>query len=105
MSDTYALVLMALVFTLILSRWQRCDDNFDLRDLIVDTVSGKVSLFKLGQLVALAVSTWALVYETRRGHLTEWLFGFYMVAWAGANIANKVTEKYKSLEPPKEDKQ
>lgn len=100
MSDTYILLLAALVFALLLSYWQRTDAEFDLRWLLVDTVTGKVSLFKLGQFVALVVSTWVLVYETRRGMLTEWLFGFYMAAWAGANIANKFVER-KLPEPPK----
>jgi hypothetical protein len=103
MNDTYALLLLAVAFALILYLWQRSDDEFDLRHLIVDSATSRVSLFKLGQFIALIVSTWALVHETRRGFLTEWLFAMYMIAWAGANIANKVTEKYKSLEPPKED--
>ncbi len=102
MSDTYALLLLTTGFALILYLWQRYDDAFDLRHLIVDTATGRVSLFKLGQFIALIVSTWALVHETRRGFLTEWLFAMYMISWAGANIANKVTEKYKSLKPPKE---
>lgn len=103
MTDTYALLLIALLFALVLIMWQRTDDGFDLRHLIVDSATGRVSLFKIGQLVALIVSTWALVHETRRGFLTEWLFGLYMLSWTGANIANKVTEKYKSLEPLKEE--
>lgn len=98
MTDTYALLAIAAAFGLVLYLWQRTDDDFDLRDLIVDSVTGKASLFKIGQFVALVVSTWALVHETRRGFLTEWLFGLYMLSWAGANIANKITEKYKSLE-------
>jgi hypothetical protein len=102
MTDTYALLLLAMAFALILYLWQRADDTFDLRHLITDSTTDRVSLFKLGQFIALIVSTWALVHETRRGFLTEWLFAVYMISWAGANIANKVTEKYKSLEPPKE---
>jgi len=79
MTDTYALLVVAAIFALILFLWQRTDDGFDLRDLIVDSVTARVSLFKIGQLVALIVSTWALVHETRRGFLTEWLFGLYMI--------------------------
>ncbi len=101
-TDTHMLLLITVAFALILYLWQRTDDAFDLRHLIVDTATDRVSLFKLGQFIALIVSTWALVHETRRGFLTEWLFAVYMISWAGANIANKVTEKYKSLEPPKE---
>lgn len=105
MSDTHVLLIMVLAFAAVLVVWQRSSDDFDLRTLIVDSSTGRVSLFKIGQFVALIVSTWALVHETRRGFLTEWMFGLYMIAWSGANIANKVTEKYKSLEPPKEQTQ
>lgn len=105
MTDTYALLAVAVGFLILLYLWQREKDSFDIRHLIVDSSSERVSLFKLGQLVALVVSTWALVHETRRGFLTEWLFAVYMLSWTGANIANKVTEKYKSLEPPKDMKE
>lgn len=102
MTDTYALLIAAVAFAALLAYWQRLEDNFDLRTLIVDNLSGKVSLFKVGQLVALMTSTWVVVHETRRGALTEWLMLIYVGVWAGSNIANKVTEKYKSLEPPKD---
>lgn len=80
------------VMLLILGFWQRKDDEFDLRWLIVDNKTTKVSLFKLGQLVALLTSTWALIYETRHNNLTEWLFMAYIVAWSGVNVANKMVE-------------
>jgi len=94
-NDTYALLLIALVCSLILVMWQRGDDEFDLRWLVVDTHTAKVSLFKLSQLTALVVSTWALVFETRAGHLTEWLFLAYIGVWSGANVANKAVDKMK----------
>jgi hypothetical protein len=78
---------------MILGFWQGKHDEFDLRWLIVDTKTHRVSLFKLGQLVALLTSTWALVYQTRHDHLTEWLFTAYMIAWAGANVANKFVDR------------
>ena len=104
MNDALLLALICAML-IVLGLWQHKADTFDLRWLLVDTKTNKVSLSKTGQLIALIVSSWALIYETRNGNLTEWLFGAYMISWAGANIANKVTEKYKSLEPPKESKE
>jgi hypothetical protein len=93
------LLLIGLVLSLaLLYRWQCKDDQFDLRWLLVDTTTEKVSLFKLGQLVALAVSTWAIVVETRAGHLTEWLFLAYIGVWSGANVGNKIIGKMKDKE-------
>ena len=88
--DTVVLMLAALCLTLVLISWHKTDDAFDMRQLLVDTATGKVSLFKVGQLVALLTSTWAFIHETRMGHLTEWLFTAYIIAWGGMNIANKM---------------
>ena len=91
-----ALLLSGIgLFLCVMLYWQRRDDRFDLRWLVVDTKTDHVSLFKFGQFTALLSSTWALIYETRHGHLTEWLFGAYIVAWSGINVANKFAEKYK----------
>lgn len=99
--DTAVLSVTFLCGMLLLGRWHRDKDNaFDLRWIIVDTKSNRVSLFKVGQFVALVVSTWALIYEVRHNRLTEWLFVGYMISWAGANTLNKVVDKRN--EPSKE---
>jgi hypothetical protein len=79
---------------MILGFWQGKRDEFDLRWLIVDTKTHRVSLFKLGQMVALLTSTWVLIYLTRHDKLTEWAFTAYMLAWAGANVANKIVDRH-----------
>ena len=84
-----SLGLMVLLALLVLLHWQRCPDQFDLRWVLVDTETQKVSLFKAGQLVALVVSTYAFVVLVQRDKLTEWFFAGYMLTWAGANLANK----------------
>ena len=67
--------------------------RFDIRDLLIDSTTKELSLYKVGQLAALAVSTWVLIHETRAGKLTEWLFGLYMVAWSGTNLIKKYLDK------------
>lgn len=87
------------MFVVLMAFAQHRDDKFDIRNLITDE-SGTVSLMKTGQLIALIVSTWALVHETRVNRLTDWLFFGYMMAWAGANVA----AKYIAMkQPPKEE--
>lgn len=51
---------------------------------LIDKGSGMPSLGKQGQFVALVTSTWAFATLTVAHELTEWFFGAYMVAWAGA---------------------
>lgn len=85
----FGLVLLVYVMFKI----QRSKNNVDLYYLILDEKTQQPSLHKLGQLVALAVSTWALIYESLQGHLSEWLFGSYMIAWAAAEATNRFLSK------------
>lgn len=86
--DTILLLGLGAVLAVVLLYGQYRDDDFDLRTLIVDE-SGKISLSKFGQFVALVASTWVLIHETRTDKLTEWLFAGYILTWAGANLGNK----------------
>jgi hypothetical protein len=91
--DDIALLLIAAVLFAILARWQLDKQNpFNLQSVVVDTTTGQASLFKIGQLFALIISSWIMVNETRAGRLTEWLFLGYMIAWSGANLANKMID-------------
>lgn len=89
--------LTLLIFTgfglMLLVVWHRHPDNFDLRHLLMDSKTDRVSLMKCGQLFALLVSTWVLIRETNHDRLTEWLFAGYMLTWAGANVARRWIDK------------
>jgi hypothetical protein len=101
MIDTIVLGVGALVVVSVLVRWHLDPDNtFKLSDLIADETTGKISLFRTGQAIALLVSTWGFVVLTRSGKLSEWYFAGYMLAWAGANLA-KVALTQKANESPK----
>jgi capsule polysaccharide export protein KpsC/LpsZ len=87
------LTISALVFAVILWNWQKSADvNFDLRWLLVDSQTEKVSLMKVGQAVALVTSTWGFIALLSKDKLTEFYFIGYMASWAGANLANKFIE-------------
>ena len=88
--DTLVLIFSSVVFCVLIFMWHNDDQTrFDLTELLIDSKTQRVSLMKIGQALALLVSTWVLIYETRAGRLSEWLFLSYMTAWAGANLANK----------------
>lgn len=74
----------------------REDTAFDLRTALM--VDDKFSLYKVGQLLALLTSTWIIIYQTRHGQLTDWLFTGYMLAWSGANLFSKYLDYTKSKE-------
>lgn len=87
--DSTVLALGSFAFVVLLFVWHRAKDNtFDLKSLFSDE-SGKLSLAKFGQFIALVASTWVLVHQTRIGALTEWLLMAYLVTWSGANAVSK----------------
>ena len=88
--ELFVLSAGTIVFLCIMWWWHvKKNIEFDVKDIFIDGRSKRFSLAKLGQFVAMLVSTWIIIYQTRHGLLTEWLFTGYMVAWAGANIAGK----------------
>lgn len=62
---------------------QMRDDPIDLRWLILERTN-KPSLPKIGQIVALLVSTWGFVILVMKGQLTETYFMCYMTVWSGS---------------------
>ena len=90
-------IAVATIFILIvIVQWHVDDTQFDLRRVLIDRETGHVSLHKLGQFVALVVSTLALWYEMMHARLTEWLFAGYMLAWTGANLAARWIDSNKA---------
>lgn len=60
--------------------------DFNLKDLI--TFKGKVDNSKFCQMGAFLVSSFIVIYMAMKATLTEWAFGFYMMAWVGARFAS-----------------
>lgn len=77
------LLIIFLLFVFVLIRIQLSPDSVDLRWLIMDRPH-RPSLTKIGQVVALAVSTWGFVYLFLNNRLTETFFIGYMVTWSGS---------------------
>lgn len=84
-------IMVALGFY-ILWRIQRANDKYDLRYLIVDTETHQVSIYKLGNLLALIVSTWHFVFTTLNNSMTETLYMMYIGTWSGINVANNALQ-------------
>jgi hypothetical protein len=91
----FVLLIIALLALIVLWSIQAKRDNFDLRALITDPRTHQPSVHKMGELVALIVSTWLIVYLALNGKIDENYFGLYMAVWAGAQVANNwVSNKY-----------
>ena len=86
-----AVLLVVALALVVVTRDPR--HSVSLLQLVTDARSGRMSLGRVGQLVALIVSSWAFVWLTIAGTLTEWYYGTYMLAWAGARIADQLVQQ------------
>lgn len=104
--DLMTLVLFLTVFVLLflLYRAQKSQDNFDIRDLVIDKETERLSLSKFGQFTALLVSTWGFVTLTLNNGLTEWYYTSYMAIWAIAEGFRKWGKIQIGRNSPAEDK-
>ena len=97
--------VLAAFVTGVLFRWHSDGTRFDLRHVLIDLATDRVSLHKFGQFVALIVSTAVLWYEMMHARLTEWLFTGYMLTWAGTALAKRWIDKPATgADPAKETK-
>lgn len=92
MAVVLALIIAFILILLILLQLRK--DTFDLRYLIMDTASHQPSIYKIGQLAALIVSTWGFVYLTLHDKLTEFYFTAFMAIWAGTNVGNNIAQRW-----------
>ena len=88
------LALASIFFAYMLRTAQIKKDAFDLRDLLVDENTGRVSIYKLGQLIALLLSSWGFIYLTLHDKLSESYFGLYMATWAGAHVLSQAATSF-----------
>src|SRR5471030_883050 len=106
-----ALLFLTITFVICLLGYMQVKrDSVDLRWLIYDEKK-RPSIHKIGQIVALVVSSWGFIALTLKGQLTESYFTGYMVVWSGSVALDKYLSRRtedkratviaKALEPPK----
>jgi hypothetical protein len=88
------LALGMLVLFFFLYKAQRAPDNFDLRDLMRDPRSKRVSLPKTATLTALIMSSWGCVYLTLHNQLNETYFTTFMAAWVVGNLGHNAINSF-----------
>jgi hypothetical protein len=93
-------MLFGVLLLAVLIKWHVDETPFDIRHVLIDIETGRVSLHKFGQFLALFTSTGLLWYEAVNGRLSEWLFGGYMVAWAGVALGNSWLKNQKGSSSP-----
>jgi hypothetical protein len=88
-------VFLCTMFVVLFARMDKRQDNsVDLADLLVDSDVGKVTIKKLGALVALATSTWWTAKMAGNNALTIEFAGLYILTWTGTYVGMPVASAY-----------
>jgi hypothetical protein len=86
---TLALSVIVALVGVVLYIWQRNQNAFDLKDMLVGA-DGKASINKFGQATALVISSWGFITLVQNDKMTEWFFIGYMSVWSGVNLAKTI---------------
>lgn len=93
--STGALVVGTAIVIGVLIQWHRANDNFHLQQMLVDNVTGRVSIEKVGYMTALAVGSWGFIALTLHDKMTEGYFTAYLGVFALARVASSGLAVYK----------
>lgn len=101
-----ALVFMtALVVGVVWSWHANKSNDFHLQQVLVDSVTGKIAIEKVGFMTALAVGTWGFTALIIKGQMTEWYAGIYIGAFVAGRLGSSWLSVKKEIfnqpEPPK----
>ena len=84
------LVVMSAMVALVVWSWHRDRSaSFNLQQVLIDSVTGKIAIEKVGYMTALAIATWGFVTMILRGHMTEWYFTAYLGVFALARLGSQ----------------
>lgn len=96
-----ALIVALVVALLIMVSLRRMHNDpsstFDLRDLLME--NNRVSKAAAVMMGSFAATTWAFVYLTLSGKLTEGLFGLYAATWIAPVISRLIKANGSAQQP------
>jgi hypothetical protein len=81
----------------VLARAQRSGE-FKIQQMLLDD-AGKASSSRLFGFIAVSVSSWYLAAKLWAGTSTATEFFYYLMAWSGAMVFNKIAEKWDGQMP------
>lgn len=90
-------VLVILIFCSILYKIHKSEkNNINFADLFLDKRTGKIGGSEFRINTAFLASTWALVFLTIKGALTEWFFAGYLAAFVADRIFSRTNDGKKN---------
>lgn len=95
-----ALAIMTIIIVATIVSWHRGKAGFDLSQCLLDSVTGKISVEKIGFMTMLAIYTWGFVAQTIYKSLSEWYVTAGLVTFAGARLGSQwLATKSKAQDP------
>jgi hypothetical protein len=88
-----ALAVVVFIVYLFYDMHKSTKNNISLADLFLDPKTGKIggSEFRLN--TAFIVTSWALVYLTIKGTLTEWYIAAYLTAFVADRVYSRMSSR------------
>lgn len=85
-------LVVAIPLVWILVYWHRdSETKINLTHLVIDD-KGKTSIWKIGQVLALVVTTWYFVLEAQL-HTLRWeVFATYIAVWTGVSLTKALAK-------------
>ena len=107
MGNMLALAVIGIV-VIIFYKWHMCKDNpVNFYDLFIDQKTGKIGGSEFRINVAFLVTSWALIFFTIKGTLTEWFIAAYLTAFVADRMFSRkisstgvTTNDIKNAAPP-----
>ena len=98
------LLVTLIVIMCVLWSWHKDKEvEFDLRYMILDSVTQKIAAEKFAYTGSFFLAGWALITLVLTGDLTEWFFGLFIGAFGvlrAASQAMSVIKDLKTMTPP-----
>lgn len=89
------IVMSCIIIGTVVSWHFNRTSSFQLQQVLIDNVTGKIAIEKVGYMTALAVSTWVMITLTIYGKMTEGYIAGYLAIFALSRAASSLTSVWK----------
>lgn len=94
------IVMSALVICVVWSWHANKSNDFHLQQVLVDSVTGKIAIEKVGFMTVLALMSWGFVALILRDKMSEWYVGLFGGLFVLGRITSSGLSVLKELKSP-----
>lgn len=101
--SSISLLVLTTMVVLVVWSWHRSDSGFNLQQCLLDSVTGKISVEKIGYMSVLAVSLWGFVTLVQRDKLSDWYVGAIIGGFVLGRAVSSGLSVLKDIKTPPKD--